>query len=418
MSITQKRKMTEKSLAAHRANARKSRGPATPEGKARMRDAKLQHGFYSQDRDTALRALGEKPEDYDAVVKAVKERWAPADDFEELLAAGLAQSMWRWERSHRMQDGHALRQAREMNQSREARIHARLMRLKMTGGSLQSLAQSVAQEYYVTQNKDLELMQSLHDEGEVKEIGAVAVALFCQLLPPGAAPGEPDEEEKQRRLEIQSRNALRRIKEIFGLAGDQPPAPIKTIYNSGPTLDGQPTPPQAATPAAAAVPPVAQRADSDNVPPKPVVAPVETAEARARRLYPKITENEWDKREPLRQLLENLLTRHAQLCQDQCLTLLRESVKGPSPYERAAEIAPVHPNAALMQRMEDSSYRQMCRTTNLLMKLRQERHQSSGNRQKPGNLSDKKGTYGRSTASSSKIKSLKQKGLNAGIEGE
>jgi hypothetical protein len=43
---------------------------------------------------------------------------------------------------------------------------------------------------------------------------------------------------------------------------------------------------------------------------------------------------------------------------------------GPSPYERAAEVAPAHRNAPLMQRMEDSSQRQLWRLTNTLIKVR------------------------------------------------
>ena len=50
--------------------------------------------------------------------------------------------------------------------------------------------------------------------------------------------------------------------------------------------------------------------------------------------------------------------------------LLKESLAGPSPYERAAEIALAHPDVALMQRMEESSFRQIWRITNLLLKLK------------------------------------------------
>lgn len=63
MSLTKKRRMTEKNLAAHRRNAKLSPGPLTPEGKARCRDAHVQHGFYSQSEEAALRALGEDPDE-------------------------------------------------------------------------------------------------------------------------------------------------------------------------------------------------------------------------------------------------------------------------------------------------------------------------------------------------------------------
>ena len=102
MSIKQQRTMTEKNLAAHRENARKSRGPVTSEGKDRRRDASLRHGFYSQDRDKALRALGEDPRDFDAMVNSVREKYEPADGFEEALAMRLARAMWRMDRADRI----------------------------------------------------------------------------------------------------------------------------------------------------------------------------------------------------------------------------------------------------------------------------------------------------------------------------
>jgi hypothetical protein len=39
MSLTKKRRMTEKNLAAHRRNAKLSHGPATPEGRERIHAA-------------------------------------------------------------------------------------------------------------------------------------------------------------------------------------------------------------------------------------------------------------------------------------------------------------------------------------------------------------------------------------------
>jgi hypothetical protein len=45
-------------------------------------------------------------------------------------------------------------------------------------------------------------------------------------------------------------------------------------------------------------------------------------------------------------------------------------LNGPSPFERAAEIAPTHPNAKLMRRMQDSNFREVRRITNLLLKLK------------------------------------------------
>ncbi|MGD0226167.1 MAG: hypothetical protein ABSF71_27865, partial [Terriglobia bacterium] len=61
MSLIQKPSMTDKNRTAHQRNGRQSREAATPEGKERSRAAHLRHGFYSQQREEALCALGEDP---------------------------------------------------------------------------------------------------------------------------------------------------------------------------------------------------------------------------------------------------------------------------------------------------------------------------------------------------------------------
>jgi hypothetical protein len=61
-----------------------------------------------------------------------------------------------------------------------------------------------------------------------------------------------------------------------------------------------------------------------------------------------------------------------ELCEAQRNAILKESLSGPSPYERAAEVALAHPETALMQRMEESSFRQIWRITNLLVKMKHE----------------------------------------------
>ena len=72
--------------------------------------------------------------------------------------------------------------------------------------------------------------------------------------------------------------------------------------------------------------------------------------------------------------LWHILTRQLEICEAQRKVILKESLAGPSPYERAAEIAPTHPNARLMRRMQDANFREARRVTNLLLKIkRQER---------------------------------------------
>jgi hypothetical protein len=359
MSLRKKPTLTAKRAAASRANGRRSRGPITREGRERIREANTRHGFYSQAEGAALRALGEDPAEFDSVVSALMVKWRPANGFEKLLVMRLARAIWGVERGHRMQEGYALRQARDVNRGREDRLHAEMMRQKMTSASLQTLAQSVARPHYVTTPDDLELMKSLYREGEVKEMGEMAVALFYQLREPGAA--DPGEGGEHAGSEADVRRVWRRIREIFGLPtsdpepeADEAPAsgrPPGSQQDAGATsTDGAPASsrPQGSQQDAGATEVEEEGPDSD------------------------IISEEWEAREPVRGLLEHILSRQVQLCEAQRNATLRESLLGPSPYERAAEIAPAHTNALLMRRMQDSSFREVWRVTNLLLKVKRQ----------------------------------------------
>ena len=59
--------------------------------------------------------------------------------------------------------------------------------------------------------------------------------------------------------------------------------------------------------------------------------------------YPHITEEQWEAREDARQFLENILSYQIETFDAQHHDLLRQSVAGPSPHERAAEIVPPTP---------------------------------------------------------------------------
>ena len=85
---------------------------------------------------------------------------------------------------------------------------------------------------------------------------------------------------------------------------------------------------------------------------------------------PRFTPAEWEARGRPRQLLENILTRQMDSCHAQRKAILKESVKGPSPYERAAEIAPSHVDAWLLRRTQDSNMRETRRLINLLLRIK------------------------------------------------
>jgi hypothetical protein len=280
----------------------------------------------------ALRAFGEDPVHFQELLGGLWEAYHPTDAAQEGLVIRLARATWLMNRADRMQEGYAVRQAQDVNTGREDRVHAQMMRLKMTEERLRRLAQSVACEHYVTTPTDLEKMKNLHQEGELKDMGEIALALFYELQAPGTGEDGIDPNEKGRR-------ALVRIKEIFGLSSDYPPG-AKAAPDSRPPQEGQPG--------------------------------ADAAQEDKDQLYPNITAAEWEARERPRQLLENILTRQVETCEAQRKAILKESMKGPSPYERAAEIAPTHPNARLMRRMQDSNFREVRRVTNLLLKIKRQ----------------------------------------------
>jgi hypothetical protein len=229
----------------------------------------------------------------------------------------------------------------------------------------------VAREYYVTTSADLEKMKSLHQEGVMKEMGEIALALFYRLEEPG------EKDEHGRRIDPQEagRRVLVRIKEIFGLSSDFAPKANVAPGSSQPpgSQQGAGATPGSQQDAQAGVAPDFSPAPADPSRCSGQALKVGAAQPAAAEGPPsRFTPAEWEARERARQLLENLLTRQVEIYEAQRKAILKESLAGPSPFERAAEIALAHPNAALMQRMEESSFRQIWRITNLLLKIKRQ----------------------------------------------
>ena len=113
------------------------------------------------------------------------------------LVNRLARVLSLVERDERSHEGEALRRARIRRNGRDNRLHARMMRLKMTAETLRSLARSVNCWHYVTTREDLDVMKKLQQEGVAAEMGEIALDLFYQLQEPGTDGDGVTESEKR-----------------------------------------------------------------------------------------------------------------------------------------------------------------------------------------------------------------------------
>ena len=92
---------TRTQIKANRDNAKKSTGPRTKQGKARVAKNALKHGLLA--RDTVL--PGEDPADFDSQLAALEADIGPANSLEFELVRQIADSQWRMRRLTRLETG-------------------------------------------------------------------------------------------------------------------------------------------------------------------------------------------------------------------------------------------------------------------------------------------------------------------------
>ena len=91
---------TQSQIRANRKNARKSTGPKTPEGKAKVAQNATKHGLTAS--TDVIR--GESQEEFDAHRQGFLDALAPRNAVEDFLADHLASLAWRLKRANRMQN--------------------------------------------------------------------------------------------------------------------------------------------------------------------------------------------------------------------------------------------------------------------------------------------------------------------------
>jgi hypothetical protein len=154
MSLTPKRTVTEKILAANRANAQKSHGAATPAGKARAARANLRHGSYAQDSPEVMRALGENSDDYRRLESTLENNLSGGLEGE--LVKRIARSLWRMRRTERIQDSLTLKRVERDVKFEQHLLAIKLQSVHESRQRLEALAAKLVEWSYVPTPENME----------------------------------------------------------------------------------------------------------------------------------------------------------------------------------------------------------------------------------------------------------------------
>ena len=339
MSLIQKPSMTDKNRTAHQRNGRQSREAATPEGKERSRAAHLRHGFYSQQREEALCALGEDPAELAALIESTRQEWRPASDFQE-----------------RIQESLAARKVQEHEKRRKERALELRFRLSPREGVLEMLQEYSSHPRFYVPRSYFRIFQEGFGE-KVERARKQILLLMHQLRKPkGPLPGVGPGGARPARTPSAPPPGT-------GLPGERREAPTSRLDEEVCPEDERV---EGACPGGGAAPSGEaaeeqylrdmEEMDDDDFPlPWPQTPVAEGAERD-------------ELREALRILVRiELDTVHADLDPQ-----IEEQEKPLSRIEQDEAQAAPHRHAELMRREEDSCFRQFMRLANLLLKIQKQ----------------------------------------------
>ena len=91
---------TQKQIKANRKNSKKSTGPKTAEGKAKVSKNAVKHGLFAEEAVIT----GENPADYEAYLDSFLSEMKPVGAVETMLAERFVSLAWRLMRAQRMQN--------------------------------------------------------------------------------------------------------------------------------------------------------------------------------------------------------------------------------------------------------------------------------------------------------------------------
>ncbi len=113
MSMT----VTDKQMQANRANAKKSTGPKSKEGKKISSRNGIIHGLYAKDFIVNSPAFKENQADYDLILSGLAEELQPQGVLQEYLVRKIANCLWRSGRVVRAETAQICRQLKFMGDS-------------------------------------------------------------------------------------------------------------------------------------------------------------------------------------------------------------------------------------------------------------------------------------------------------------
>jgi hypothetical protein len=99
------KQMTDRQLAANRANARKSTGPRTRAGKERVRYNALTHGLLARAVIPSVLEPYESRQEYGCLLQSLRDEHLPETPTEHLLVESIAASYWRLKHLYRTEAG-------------------------------------------------------------------------------------------------------------------------------------------------------------------------------------------------------------------------------------------------------------------------------------------------------------------------
>jgi len=103
---------------ANRSNARRSTGPRTERGKGFSSRTAVKHGLAAGAGRYLMRALGEDPEQFDALSQRLVAEWRPQTETARQLVDQLAELFWKQARVARAEQALMARQVEELEASR------------------------------------------------------------------------------------------------------------------------------------------------------------------------------------------------------------------------------------------------------------------------------------------------------------